>query len=466
MNARPAGSPAMSASEKRAALSLSSIYALRMMGLFMILPVFSLYAHNLSGNTPLLIGLAIGIYGLTQAILQIPFGFASDKFGRKPVIVFGLLLFVVGSVVAAMSESIWGVIAGRALQGSGAIAAAVMALAADLSREEHRTKVMAMIGMSIGLAFALALLLGPLLNNWIGVPGIFWLTAVLASLSILVVKFAVPTAVLSKVHRDAEPVMAQLGSVFRDTQLLRLDIGIFILHIVLTSTFVVLPLVLRDSSGLASIEHWKIYFPALVLSVIMMVPFIVIAEKQRRLKQVFVGAISVLVIAEFSVPILADTVIGAFVTIVVFFLAFNLLEASLPSLVSKMAPPDKKGSAMGVYSTFQFMGAFVGGTSGGWLHGQFGATSVFIFSGVLCLVWVIIASSMRSPRYLTTHLINVGKVTEEQARQLTFRITQVQGVAEVIIVIEEGVAYLKVDKNALDENALSQYSASASQTSA
>ncbi|MDH5436407.1 MAG: MFS transporter, partial [Gammaproteobacteria bacterium] len=307
---------------------------------------------------------------------------------------------------------------------------------------------------------ALALLLGPILNSWIGVPGIFWLTSVLACISIVVVKFAVPTAVHSKVHRDAEPVAAQLSSVFKDTQLLRLDIGIFILHIILTSTFVVLPLMLRDRVGLAAVEHWEIYLPALMLSVVMMVPFIILAEKQRRLKQVFVGAIAVLAIAELSVPVLADSVVGAFVVITVFFFAFNLLEASLPSLVSKMAPPDKKGSAMGVYSSFQFFGAFVGGSAGGWLHGRYGITGVFVFTAILALIWLVIASSMRSPRYLTTHLINVGKITGDEARHLTFQMTQVTGVAEVTVIIEEGVAYLKVDKKALDEEALSKFSTS------
>ncbi len=448
----------MTSSEKRAATSLSSIYALRMLGLFMILPVFSLYADQLEGSTPLLIGMAIGVYGLTQAIFQIPFGFASDRLGRKPVIIFGLLLFAAGSVIAAMSESITGVIIGRAMQGSGAIAAAVMALAADLSREEHRTKVMAMIGMSIGMSFALALLLGPLLNNWIGVPGIFWLTSGLALISIAVVKFAVPTAVQSRVHRDAEPVAAQLGSVIADGQLLRLDVGIFILHIILTATFVVLPLALRDYSGLKSMDHWQVYLPALILSVAGMIPFIILAEKQRRMKQVFVGAIVVLALSGIGLRLFYESLTGLFITIAVFFLAFNLLEATLPSLVSKIAPPDKKGSAMGVYSSSQFFGAFVGGVTGGWLYGKYGVEGVFSFSASIAAIWVVIASSMRSPRYLVTRLINIGKITEEEARHLTLQMTQVTGVAEVTVIIEEGVAYLKVDKHALDEEALSKFS--------
>jgi len=448
----------MTASEKRTAVSLSSVYAMRMLGLFMILPVFSLYADHLEGNTPLLIGMAIGIYGLSQALLQIPFGLASDRLGRKPVIIFGLLLFVAGSVIAAMSESIYGVIIGRAIQGSGAIAAAVMALAADLSREEQRTKVMAMIGMSIGMAFALALLLGPLLNSWIGVPGIFWLTAVLASISIIIIKFAVPTAVHSRVHRDAQPVVDQLSSVMTDPQLLRLDAGIFILHVILTATFVVLPLALRDYSGLDAMHHWQVYLPALILSVAGMIPFIILAEKHRRMKQVFVGAIVVLAFSEIGLRLFYESLTGLFITIFVFFLAFNLLEATLPSLVSKIAPPDKKGSAMGMYSSSQFFGAFVGGVTGGWLYGQYGVEGVFSFSASIAALWVVIASSMRSPRYLITRLINIGNVSEEEAKRLTLQMTKVTGVAEVTIILEEGVAYLKVDKHALDEEALNKFS--------
>lgn len=444
--------------ERRAAISLSSIYALRMLGLFMILPVFALYAEQLGGVTPTLVGLAIGVYGLTQAIFQIPFGFASDRFGRKPVIIAGLLLFAVGSVVAAMSDSIGGVIAGRALQGCGAIAAAVMALAADLSREEHRTKVMAMIGMSIGAAFALALILGPILYAWIGVPGIFWLTAVLALTAIGVVKFIVPRPVHSRLHRDAEPVASQLYMVVRDAQLLRLDIGIFFLHTILTASFVVLPLVLRDMAGLASIDHWKIYLPALLLSIAAMLPFIILGERHRRIKQVFIGAILVLGLAELGLFAFTDSVSGIFIAVVVFFSAFNLLEATLPSLVSKMAPPDKKGTAMGVYSSAQFLGAFVGGSVGGWLHGLYGVSGVFAGCALLAGLWALIAESMRSPRYLASYLVNVGKVGDAEAQRIALQLTQVTGVAEAVVIADDGVAYLKVDRRALDVEALEKFS--------
>jgi len=248
----------MTPTEQRAAFSLAGIYSLRMLGLFLILPVFALYAVDLEGVTPMLIGVAIGAYGLTQALLQIPFGMLSDRIGRKPVIVGGLIIFAIGSVVAALSDSIYGVIAGRALQGSGAIAAAVMALAADLTREEQRTKIMAMIGMSIGASFTLALVLGPIFNEWIGVSGIFWMTAVLALVGVYVALYLVPQPKKCQRHRDAEPVAGQFARVLSNPSLLRLDYGILTLHITITSVFLVMPLVLRDNLGIESASHWHV----------------------------------------------------------------------------------------------------------------------------------------------------------------------------------------------------------------
>ena len=268
----------MTADERRAAFWLAGVFSLRMLGLFMILPVFALYAERLRGNTPALAGLAIGIYGFSQALFQIPFGFLSDRYGRKRMIYLGLSIFAAGSVVAALADSIWGVILGRALQGGGAVSAAVMALAADLTREEHRIKVMAAIGITIGLSFAVSMIVGPVLNGWVGVPGIFWLTGLFALLGVAVVRFLVPDPLASRVHRDAEPVASQFGRVLFDGQLLRLNFGIFTLHLLLTATFVAVPLALRDA-GLPSDQHWEVYLPALVLSMAVMVPFVILAEK-------------------------------------------------------------------------------------------------------------------------------------------------------------------------------------------
>jgi MFS family permease len=444
--------------ERRAVFSLASIYALRMMGLFMIFPVFALYGQTLEGSTPFLIGLAMGIYGLTQAALQIPFGMASDRFGRKPIITIGLIVFAIGSVVAATSDSMTGVIIGRALQGAGAIAAAVMALTADLTREENRLGAMAIIGMSIGLAFAAALVLGPVLGHWIGVDGIFWLTAVLAIVAIGVLQFVVPTPVRSSFHRDAQTVPAQLKTVITNPQLLRLDFGIFALHMMLTATFVVLPLALRDHAGLGTNQLWYVYLPVMVISMMLMVPFVVIAEKKRRMKTVFGASVLLLAIAELAFMLGYHSLTGIVFGLFVFFTAFMVLEATLPSLIAKVAPPDNKGSAMGVYSSSQFLGAFFGGTLGGWLYGHSGMEAVFGLCTALAVIWFFVAATMQSPRYLSSHLVRVGSINEAQARHLVAEFTKVTGVAEAVVIAEDGIAYLKVDLHALDREALKAYS--------
>ena len=444
--------------ERRAVFSLASIYALRMMGLFMILPVFALYGQTLQGYTPALIGIAIGIYGLTQALLQIPFGMASDHFGRKPVITLGLIIFAIGSVVAASADSMNGVIIGRALQGAGAIAAAVMALTADLTREEHRLKAMAVIGMSIGMAFAFSLVAGPVLNNWIGVDGIFWLTGLLALTAIGVLHFVVPTPAHSRLHRDTQTVPAQFKAVLRNTQLLRLDFGIMCLHMMLTSTFVALPLALRDNAGLASEHHWYVYLPVMVLAMGLMVPFVVIAEKKRRIKAVFGASVLTLAVAEVAFMLFDDSLDGIIFSLFLFFTAFNVLEATLPSLVAKIVSPDNKGTAMGVYSTSQFLGAFFGGVLGGWLFGAVGMQAVFALCAVLAVVWFFVAATMQSPRYLSSHLVRVGQINDEQARHLVGEFTKVTGVAEAVVIPADGIAYLKVDLRALDRDALKAFS--------
>lgn len=447
-------STGMSPTERRAALSLASIMATRMLGLFMILPVFALYAEGLPDASPTLIGLAIGAYGLTQALLQIPFGMASDRFGRKRVITIGLLLFAAGSVVAGMSDTLTGIIMGRALQGCGAVAAAVMALTADLTREEQRTKAMAMIGMSIGSAFALALVAGPLLNEVIGVKGIFWFTAALAIAGIAVLWLLVPEPEHCTMHRDAELLPQQAGGLLLDGQLLRLDAGILILHTILTATFVVLPFVLRDELGIPVGHHSWVYLPVLFLSAVAMIPFIIVAERKRRMKLIFVGAVSVLGLSLLALSQWYTNMVALVVILWLFFTAFNFLEASLPSLVSKTAPAEKKGTAMGIYSSSQFFGAFLGGGIGGWAYGQFGVSGVFVFCAGMVGVWWILAVSMRAPRYLSNLMFHLDEADPRPAEELSTTLKAIAGVVEVAVVKDECAVYLKVDNRLLDRETL------------
>jgi MFS family permease len=443
----------MSAPERRATISLAGIFFLRMLGLFMILPVFALYAESLERVTPLLIGLAIGIYGLTQAVLQIPFGMLSDRIGRKPVIIAGLLLFALGSLLAAWADDIVWIIVGRAIQGAGAIAAVVMALVADLTREEHRGKAMALIGFSIGISFMVAMIVGPILNHWIGVPGIFLLTALLAVGGIVAVVTLVPSPHELRFHRDTEVETARLSQILRDPQLLRLDFGVLVLHLILTASFVVIPLSLRDS-GLAPSLHWQVYLPVMSLAMLLAVPLIIIAEKYRRLKLIFNLGIMLILLSLLALIPAHQHFWGIVLLLLAFFLAFNLLEASLPSLVSKIAPAKNKGTAMGVYSSSQFFGAFIGGLLGGWSYGQFGAAGVFALCAAIVALWQLAALTMREPPYLSNEMVRVGSQDSTAAKTLEQRLGAISGVAQVSVDGAEGIAYLKVERHRLDRKAL------------
>ncbi|MFF7709793.1 MFS transporter [Pseudomonas sp. NPDC007930] len=443
----------MSAGETRAAGSLALVFAFRMLGMFMVLPVLATYGMDLAGASPALIGLAIGAYGLTQAVLQIPFGMLSDRIGRRPVIYAGLVVFALGSLLAAHADSIWGVIGGRVLQGAGAISAAVMALLSDLTREQNRTKAMAMIGMSIGVSFAVAMVVGPLLTRAFGLSGLFLATAGLAVVGLGLVAFVVPRSSGVLMHRESGVARQALRPTLRNTELLRLNAGIFILHAILMSSFVALPLALVERAGLPKEQHWWVYLTALFVSFFAMVPFIIYGEKKRRMKRVLVGAIVVLMLSELFFWAFGYSLAALVIGTVVFFTAFNLLEASLPSLVSKVSPAGGKGTAMGVYSTSQFLGAALGGILGGWMfqHGGLGGT--FIGCAVLLALWVAIAGTMREPPYVTSLRMPLPAQALRDA-SLGDRLMAVPGVTDAVVVADEAAIYIKFDTQTVDRAAI------------
>jgi MFS family permease len=443
----------MSAREVRAGTGLSLVFAFRMLGLFMVLPVMATYGMDLRGSTPALIGLAIGAYGLTQALLQIPFGMLSDRIGRRPVIYAGLLIFAAGSLLAANADSIWGVIAGRVLQGAGAISAAVMALLSDLTREQHRTKAMAMVGMSIGLSFAVAMVVGPLLTSAFGLSGLFLATAAMALLGILVVAGWVPRNAEALQHRESMVARRALWPTLQNADLLRLNFAILALHAILMASFIVLPLALVEQGGLPREEHWWVYLTALLVGFFAMLPFIVYGEKQRQMKRVLLGAVGVLLLCELFFALFGHSLRALLLGMIVFFTAFNLLEASLPSLVSKMAPAGGKGTAMGVYATSQFFGAALGGILGGWLYQYFGQSAVFAGCALLALFWLVFAVTMREPPYVTSMRLPLSAAALQEAG-LARRLQAQPGVTDAVVVAEEAALYVKLDTQQLDRKTL------------
>ncbi|MEY4591773.1 MAG: hypothetical protein RIR18_668 [Pseudomonadota bacterium] len=378
--------------ERRIGMSLAAIFGLRMLGLFLILPVFAIFASNFPGGDDVtMIGIAIGAYGLTQACLQIIYGAASDRWGRKPVIVFGLILFIVGSVIAALADHLNWIIVGRVIQGAGAISAAVTALASDLIPPEKRTRVMAMIGSSIGLVFALSLVMAPILYSWVGMAGIFWLTAAMALGAIVLLLKVVPPA---PPIQHAAPV--PLAEVLFHPQLARLNFGVFALHLTQTALWVLIPSALVVG-GLEVSEHWKIYLPAVLLSFVIMVPAIIRAEKHGQMKSIFTSAVVLLLVVSMGFYQADATPLSLGLWLTLFFVAFNILEATQPSLISRIAPPQAKGKALGLYNTLQAIGLFAGGSLGGWIAKNYGGDAVFLFCALLAIGWLGLVFNMNFP---------------------------------------------------------------------
>ncbi|EKN4704044.1 MFS transporter [Yersinia ruckeri] len=440
--------------ELRATWGLGTVFSLRMLGMFMVLPVITTYGMALAGASEALIGIAIGIYGLAQAIFQIPFGLVSDRIGRKPLIVWGLLIFALGSVIAAISDSIWGIILGRALQGSGAIAAAVMALLSDLTREQNRTKAMAFIGVSFGITFAIAMVLGPIVTHAFGLSALFWAIAVLALLGIVITLAVVPSTDTHVLNRESSIVKGSVNKVLKNSRLLKLNFGIMCLHILLMSSFVVLPQAMAKA-GLQPEQHWKVYLVTMLVSFMAVVPFIIYAEVKRQMKQVFIGCVFVLLIAELVLWASGEHLWGIIAGIQIFFIAFNVMEAILPSLISKESPAGYKGTAMGIYSTSQFIGVAIGGSLGGWLFGLEGEGMVFIAGALIALMWFTVSITMQEPPYVSSLRITLSELAVKDAA-LEDRIKAQPGVTEAIVVAAERSAYVKVDTKQTNRNQLEQ----------
>jgi MFS family permease len=389
----PAFPDRLTAVERRIGISLAAIFGLRMLGLFLILPVFSLHAGDIEGgDNLLLVGLALGAYGGTQACLQIVWGSASDRLGRKPVIIAGLLLFALGSFMAALAPDMYWMIAGRVIQGAGAISAAVTALAADLTREECRARIMGMIGASIALVFAVSMVAAPLLFDWIGMRGIFWLTGFLALMAIVVLVHVVPVA-----PRPVFGPPVAILAVLQEPQLARLNFGVFVLHLVQMALWVLVPTLLVEAGGLPGSAHWQVYLPAVLLSFALMTPAIIAAERKGRMKAVLVGAIALLALTLAGFRLAGESLATLFLWLALFFVAFNILEAVQPSLISRIAPPHAKGKALGVYNTAQALGLFVGGATGGALAEHMGNGAVFVFCALAVILWLALACGIHPP---------------------------------------------------------------------
>ncbi|MFU9046662.1 MFS transporter [Acinetobacter tibetensis] len=439
----------MNSLERRSTFALSSIFALRMLGLFMIIPVFSVAGQSYQHATPALIGLAVGVYGLSQAILQIPFSLIADRFSRKPLVVLGLLLFAIGGAVAAMSDSIYGVIIGRAIAGAGAVSAVVMALLADVTREEQRTKAMAAMGMSIGLSFVVAFSLGPWLTSLVGISGLFWVTTIMG-LAAIAMLLLVPK--VTRHHKNFQQgYLAQLKQVLKMPDLNRLHVSVFTLHLLLTAMFIYVPSQLIEFAQIPLAKHGLIYLPLLVISLFFAFPSIIVAEKYRKMRSIFLTAIAGIILGLITLIFGYESKYILLIGLGLFFVAFNVMEALLPSWLSKVAPIQSKATAMGVNASSQFLGAFFGGTLGGQLLMLNNTALGWSILTAIAIIWLFISFGLAQPRYLSSLVLRLPE--NKQTDEWTSQLLAIRGIEEVVVMSDQQVAYVKVDKQRIDEAA-------------
>ena len=437
----------MNALERRSTFALSSIFALRMLGLFMIIPVFSVAGQSYKYATPALIGLAVGIYGLTQAILQIPFSLIADRYSRKPLVVLGLLLFALGGAIAAMSDTIYGVIIGRAIAGGGAVSAVVMALLADVTREENRMKAMAVMGMSIGLSFVVAFTMGPWVTGLVGISGLFWVTTVMG-LAAIAMLLMVPK--VTRHHKNFQQgYLEQLKQVLKMGDLNRLHISVFTLHLLLTAMFIYVPSQLIEVAELPLSSHGWIYLPLLVVSLFFAFPSIVLAEKYRKMRSIFLTAIGGIILGLLIMIFGFESKYVLIGGLGLFFIAFNVMEALLPSWLSKAAPIQSKATAMGVNASSQFLGAFFGGIIGGQLLLLNNTSLGWSILSAIAIIWLLVSFGLAQPRYLSSLVLRLPE--SKQTDEWTSQLLAIRGIEEVVVMSEQQVAFVKVDKQQVDD---------------
>lgn len=445
----------MDALERRSVLALASVYLFRMLGLFLIMPIISIAADDLTGANAALIGAAIGVYGLTQALLQIPMGMMSDKIGRKPIILIGLTIFALGSLICANADSMTSLIVGRAIQGAGAIASTLMALLSDVTREQNRTKAMATVGISIGVSFMLSLVMGPWLFSMIGLAGLFYLSLAFSVIGMGLILFAVPNVKQHTFKRDTTPSLQALTQVFANKPLRFMNMSIFILHASLTALFVSIPSLLLTKFDLALADHSWLYLVVMGLAFVGMLPMVIVAEAKGKMKQVVSYAILMLAFGTLLMGFSSSVSLFA-ITLWLYFVGFNTLEATLPSLVSKVSPVGFRGTAMGIFSTHQFLGAFVGGIGGGWILQNYSSQTLFITVAAIMFVWTFLATRQAPTRHLTSLAFSLQHLDLAQIDKLANDLSDVDGVEDMQIFSDEKTAYLKVDKKLLDKDKLLQ----------